>query len=63
MKLIRLLIDFVKVLIFMIFPFISISLVEKLLENISSETIVQSMIIGSIVIAIILARKLKKGDD
>ena len=56
-------IDFTKVLIFMIFPFISISLVEKLLENISSETIVQSMIIGSIVIAIILARKLKKGDN
>lgn len=55
-------IDFTKILIFMIFPFISISLVEKLLENISSETIVQSMIIGSIVIAIILARKLKKGD-
>ena len=56
-------IDFTKLLIFMVFPIFSISLVEKLLENISSETIVQAMIIGSIVIAIILVKKLKKGDD
>lgn len=54
-------IDFTKVLIFMILPVLSLALVEKLFENISGETIVQLMIIGSIVIAIYLKKKYLKG--
>lgn len=63
MKLLKGIIDLIKVASFTILPFIVYSLLLKILENIiSGEMFVRMMIIASIIFAIILKIKMKKGE-
>ena len=61
MKIIKTIIDVIKVTAFMILPFIIYSLMMKALENVSGETVVQAMIIGNTVFVIYLKIKIMKG--
>lgn len=63
MKLLKGIIDLIKVASFTILPFIVYSLLLKILENIiSGEMFVRMMIIASIIFAIILKIKINKGE-
>ena len=63
MKIIRTLIDIMKVSIVMIMPFLLLAVLEKITENISGETVVQAMIAGSIIIALYIKTKYLKGGE
>lgn len=54
MKILKTILDFVKVSIFMTLPFLLLALLEYLLRNVSSETVVQGFLVLSILSAIIL---------
>lgn len=54
MKILKTILDFIKVSIFMALPFLALSLVEYLLRNVPSETIVQGFLVLSILSAIVL---------
>lgn len=55
-------IDTIKIASFITLPFIVYSLLLKLFENISGEMYVRLMIIASIIFAIIIKIKMKKGE-
>ena len=67
MKLIRTLIKFLIELIvvgfFMILPFLLLGLAEYLTKDIPGETIVQAIIVGSIITSIVLYKKSLKGGE
>lgn len=54
MKILKTILDCIKVSIFMALPFLSLSLVDYLLRNVPSETIVQGFLVLSILSAIVL---------
>jgi hypothetical protein len=63
MKILKLIIDFIKVSICMSLPFLALSLVEYLLRNVPSETIVQGFLALSILSALYIKIKFLKGGE
>lgn len=63
MKILKLIIDFIKVSIFMSLPFLALSLVEYLLRNVPSETVVQGFLVLSILSALYIKIKFLKGGE
>lgn len=54
MKILKTILDFVKVSIFMSLPFLLLALLEYLLRNVSSETVVQGFLVLCVLSAIVL---------
>lgn len=54
MKILKTILDFVKVSIFMSLPFLLLALLEYLLRNVSSETVVQGFLVLCVLSAVVL---------